>query len=162
MADGKLHSYSVSLRWTGNQGTGTSGYRAYSRDHELSAGSKPAIPGSSDPNFRGDPARWNPEEMLVASLSSCHQLWYLHLCSAHNICVLAYEDDASGEMQEEADGAGQFVSVTLRPRVTIKPGGDAELAKRLHHDASEQCFIARSVNFPVRHEPEIVVHDLPV
>ena len=157
MADGKLHAYSVSLRWTGNQGTGTSGYRAYSRDHELSAGSKPAIPGSSDPNFRGDPARWNPEELLVASLCACHQLWYLHLCSANGIVVLAYEDNASGEMQEEADGAGQFVSVTLRPRVTIKPGGDAELAKRLHHDASEKCFIARSVNFPVRHEPEIIV-----
>ncbi|BAI75812.1 OsmC-family protein like (plasmid) [Azospirillum sp. B510] len=151
------HRYAVRLDWTGNLGTGTSAYRAYSRDHALCAGTKPAIPATSDPAFRGDPARWNPEELLVGALSSCHQLWYLHLCSAAGIVVTAYSDDAEGLMAEEADGAGQFTAVLLRPRVTLAPGSDADAALALHHQAAEKCFIARSVNFPVRHEPRVEV-----
>lgn len=118
----KEHRYAVRLDWTGNLGTGTSSYRAYSRDHTLSAGTKPAIPATSDAAFRGDPARWNPEEMLVGALSSCHQLWYLHLCSAAGIVVTGYSDDADGMMEEETDGGGQFTAVVLRPRVTLAPG----------------------------------------
>lgn len=151
------HRYAVRLDWTGNLGTGTSAYRAYSRDHTLSAGTKPAIPATSDAAFRGDPARWNPEEMLVGALSSCHQLWYLHLCSAAGIVVTGYSDDADGVMEEETDGGGQFTAVILRPRVTLAPGSDAGRALALHHEAAEKCFIARSVNFPVRHEPEVEV-----
>lgn len=154
----KRHSYAVDLTWTGNLGTGTSAYRAYSRNHEISVAGKPPIAGSSDPGFRGDPGRWNPEETLVASLSACHQLWYLHLCSVAGVIVTAYADVAEGVMVEEADGAGQFESVTLRPRVTIS-AGDAEVAARLHHEAHDKCFVARSVNFPVRVEPEIVRAD---
>lgn len=153
----RQHRYAVRLSWTGNLGTGTSGYKAYSRDHELTAGTKPAIPATSDPAFRGDPARWNPEEMLVGALSSCHQLWYLHLCATAGITVTAYSDEAEGVMEEEADGAGQFTTVVLRPRVTLAPGSDAEKALALHHDAAEKCFIARSVNFPVLHEPTVEV-----
>jgi organic hydroperoxide reductase OsmC/OhrA len=153
----RQHRYAVRLSWTGNLGTGTSAYKAYSRDHELSAGTKLAIPATSDPAFRGDPARWNPEEMLVGALSSCHQLWYLHLCSVAGIVVTAYSDDAEGVMEEEADGAGQFTTVVLRPRVTLAPGSDADKALALHHDAAQKCFIARSVNFPVRHEPTVEV-----
>lgn len=153
----RQHRYAVRLSWTGNLGTGTSGYKAYSRDHELTAGTKPAIPATSDPAFRGDPARWNPEEMLVGALSSCHQLWYLHLCATAGITVTAYSDEAEGVMEEEADGAGQFTTVVLRPRVTLPPGSDAEKALALHHDAAEKCFIARSVNFPVLHEPTVEV-----
>ena len=111
----KRHTYSIRLDWTGNQGTGTSAYRAYSRAHEISAQSKTAIAGSSDPVFRGDAARWNPAELLIAALSACHQLWYLHLCADTGIVVVAYSDDTSGVEIEQADGAGQFESVTLRP-----------------------------------------------
>lgn len=153
---GKDHHYAVTVTWTGNQGTGTSAYRAYSRDHLIAAGDKPAIQGSSDLSFRGDPARWNPEDLLVASLSACHKLWYLGLCAGAGIVVTAYEDRAEGWMSEEAGGAGQFTRVLLRPRVTLAAGSDVEKAKHLHHTAHEMCFIARSVNFAVEAEPEFV------
>jgi len=153
----KHHGYAVRLNWTGNDGSGTSAYRAYSRSHELSAPGKPAIPGSSDPAFQGDPARWNPEELLVASLSACHQLWYLHLCAEAGIVVEAYSDDASGVMVEQPDGAGQFESVTLRPRARLARGADAQAARALHHEAAKMCFIARSVSFRVDHEPSFEI-----
>ncbi len=156
----RQHRYAVRLDWTGNLGNGTVSYRGYSRDHSLKApgnAGKPAIAASSDPAFRGDPARWNPEELLVAALSSCHQLWYLHLCATAGIVVTAYEDDAEGIMDEEADGAGQFTAVVLRPRVALAPGSDRDRALALHHAAAEKCFIARSVNFPVTHEPVVAV-----
>lgn len=150
---GRKHTYRVRVAWTGNRGTGTSSFRDYSRDHEIAADGKAPIAGSSDPSFRGDPARWNPEELLVASLSACHKLWYLGLCAQAGVVVTAYEDDAEGVMAEEPGGAGQFLSVTLHPRVTLAPGADIGLAKALHHEAHEKCFIARSVNFPVGCEP---------
>lgn len=153
------HHYAVTVTWTGNQGTGTSTYRSYSRDHLIEAGAKPAITGSSDPAFRGDPARWNPEDLLVASLSACHKLWYLGLCAEAGIVVLAYEDQAEGEMVEEHNGAGQFTSVVLRPKVTVAVTTDLDKARSLHHLAHQKCFIARSVNFPVSHEPQIVLAD---
>ena len=151
----KIHRYAVSLAWTGNRGEGTATYRGYSRDHAISGAGKPAIAGSADPAFRGDPSRWNPEEMLLASLSACHQLWYLHLCAEAGVVVTAYEDAAEGEMQEAPDGGGAFVRAVLRPRVTIAAGSDEARARALHHEAHAKCFIARSVNFPVECEPEI-------
>ena len=154
---GKQHRYRVELKWTGNRGAGTKSYTAYERSHELRAGAKPMLPASSDPSFRGDRERWNPEELLVASLSSCHQLWYLHLCAVNGVIVTAYEDAAEGVMAEESDGSGQFVSVTLRPHVTIAQGSDPDKAQHLHHEASAKCFIARSMNFPVAHEPTVTV-----
>lgn len=147
------HHYNTHIQWTGNLGTGTSDYKSYTRDHLITAPGKPAIPGSSDPAFRGDPTRYNPEELLVSSLSSCHMLWYLHVCAVNQVVVVAYEDDAIGVMDENADGSGQFVSVTLRPRVTVLEAHMVEKANALHHEASRMCFIARSVNFPVGHEP---------
>ena len=143
------HRYSVTVTWTGNTGTGTSGYRDYARAHEISTEGKAAIAASSDPAFRGDRARWNPEELLVAALSSCHQLAYLHLCAVAGVVVVEYVDHAEGVMAETPDGAGQFVRVVLRPKVTIAAGSDAVKALELHHEAHEKCFIARSVNFPV-------------
>lgn len=151
----KQHQYAVSIVWTGNDGSGTQSYRGYRRDHEITAAGKPAIPGSSDPAFRGDRARYNPEELLVASLSSCHMLWYLHLCAVNGIVVLDYHDDAGGTMQEEADGGGAFVRVELRPRVRIAAGGDRAKALALHEEAHHVCFIARSVRFPVEVAAEI-------
>jgi organic hydroperoxide reductase OsmC/OhrA len=149
----RLHSYSVTVTWTGNTGSGTSGYREYKRSHEISAAGKSAIAGSSDPAFRGDGTRWNPEELLVASLSTCHQLWYLHLCADAGIVIETYVDEATGVMEESGDGGGQFVEVILRPKVRLAPGSDQAKATVLHHEAHAKCFIARSVNFPVKCEP---------
>jgi len=150
---GKEHHYLTQLRWTGNRGEGTSNYRAYDRDHVLAAAGKPELPGSSDPSFRGNPARYNPEELLLASLSSCHMLWYLHLCAVNGVVVVAYEDAAEGTMVETEDGGGRFSSVLLRPVVTVTNAAMKEKAMELHHDANKLCFIANSVNFPVRHAP---------
>jgi organic hydroperoxide reductase OsmC/OhrA len=152
----KTHHYVVTVEWTGNTGTGTSGYRGYERRHEIrGADRKPPIPGSSDAAFRGDAARWNPEELLVAALAACHKLWYLHLCADAGIAVVAYVDRAEGIMTEDADGSGRFERVTLRPTITLAPGSDAEKARALHDDAQRKCFVANSVNFPVGHEPTI-------
>jgi organic hydroperoxide reductase OsmC/OhrA len=149
----KQHNYSVLTKWTGNLGSGTSGYRSYSRDHETSASGKAStIHGSSDPKFRGDPSRYNPEELLVASLSACHMLWVLHFCAEAGIVVTEYEDEAVGVMAENENGSGQFTSVVLRPRMKITDPQRIEDARALHGRAHEFCFIARSVNFPVSHE----------
>lgn len=153
MAHGE-HKYHVNVEWIGNRGTGTTGYRAYGRDHTIRSGEKPEISGSSDPAFLGDARRWNPEDLLVASASACHKLWYLHLCSDAGIAVLAYVDNAEGTMHDDARG-GRFSEIVLRPRVTIRAGDDAEKAARLHHAAHEQCYVANSVNFPIRCEAVI-------
>ncbi|MCI0573832.1 MAG: OsmC family protein [Myxococcaceae bacterium] len=152
----KEHRYEVTTRWTGNKGEGTAHYRAYSRNHELSVPGKLApIPGSSDPAFRGEAERYNPEELLVASLSACHMLWFLHLCADAGITVTSYEDAAQGVMEETADGSGHFTRVVLRPRMTITRPEQAEEARALHAKAHHRCFIARSVNFPVECEPVV-------
>lgn len=148
------HKYLVSVEWTGNQGTGTSGYREYGRNHVIQTQGKPDILGSADPAFRGDAARWNPEDLLVASASACHKLWYLHLCAVAGVHVLAYEDEAQGTMVDSPQG-GRFTEIVLHPRVTIRAVDNAALAERLHHDAHAQCYIANSVNFPIRCEPVI-------
>lgn len=150
------HHYAVSVEWQGNTGTGTSGYREYSRAHRVSAEGKHDIAGSSDRAFRGDVERWNPEEMLLAALSQCHMLSYLHVAVDHGIVVTAYTDAATGTMEQTHDGGGHFTTATLRPVVTIS-AGDPEVARAIHREASEKCFIASSVNFPVLHEPRIIV-----
>jgi organic hydroperoxide reductase OsmC/OhrA len=153
------HCYSITVDWSGNLGTGTSSYRAYSRDHEIRGKGKPYIHGSSDPTFRGDPSRWNPEELLVAALSACHKLWYLHLAAEQGIIVTAYTDQAEGVMEEQPDGSGRFTRVVLRPIVTVITGTDKVRASALHHVAHEKCFIANSVNFLVACEPTAIVAD---
>jgi organic hydroperoxide reductase OsmC/OhrA len=145
----KQHNYEVRLEWSGNDGEGTKTYNSYHRDHTITCEGKPPIHGSSDPSFRGDRSRYNPEELLVASLSSCHMLWYLHLCSVNCITVLDYRDRASGEMQEHDDGSGEFVQVTLRPVAKVQAGDDRSRALALHDEAHRLCFIARSVRFSV-------------
>jgi organic hydroperoxide reductase OsmC/OhrA len=152
----KQHTYEVRVDWTGNDGQGTKTYRGYRRDHIIASTGKHPIQGSSDPNFRGDRARYNPEELLVASLSSCHMLWYLHLCSANQVTVLEYRDAASGVMTENEDGSGEFVRVLLRPTVKISAGDDQAKALALHGEAHRYCFIARSVKFPVEIEAQIM------
>jgi organic hydroperoxide reductase OsmC/OhrA len=155
----KDHAYSVTVTWTGNTGTGASSYRGYERAHDIEILGKPAIRGSSDPAFRGDPARYNPEEMLVASLSACHMLWYLHLCSAEGIAVQAYQDVAEGVMIEDVDGGGRFKEVVLQPEITLPAGADQARADALHEAAHARCFIANSVNFPVRCEAVFLISE---
>jgi organic hydroperoxide reductase OsmC/OhrA len=154
----RTHRYQTTTTWTGNLGTGTSQYKAYSRNHEITASTKAAaISGSSDPAFRGDPTRYNPEELLVSALSACHMLWALHLCADAGIVVTSYTDEASGEMVEHPDGSGEFTSVTLHPKMTITDGSRIADAIALHEKAHHVCPLARSMNFPVRHEPHVVV-----
>lgn len=154
---GKQHHYEVAVAWTGNRGEGTATYRAYGRDHDLTADGRPAISGSADPAFRGDAERWNPEQLLVAALGQCHMLAYLHLCAVSGVVVIAYEDRPQGVMTETGDGGGRFTEVTLRPVVTVAEASMEEVAAELHDRAHELCFIASSVAFPVRYEPRIRV-----
>ena len=151
------HHYSVGLEWTGNRGTGTSDYRAYGRDHVLSAEGKHDIAGSSDRAFHGDVDRWNPEEMLLGALSQCHLLSYLHVAASNGVVVIAYSDSPVGTMVQTPDGGGKFTTVTLRPVVTVQSADMVEAAREAHHEASLKCFIAASVTFPVLHEPTVVV-----
>jgi organic hydroperoxide reductase OsmC/OhrA len=147
------HRYRTTTVWTGNLGSGTADYRSYGRDHAVRVVGKPDILGSSDPAFRGDPTRHNPEDLFVASLSACHMLWYLHLAAVSGIVVAAYEDEAEGVMEEGPEG-GRFTGVTLRPHVRIV-AGDPQKAGALHEQAHRYCFVANSVNCPVRCEPTI-------
>jgi organic hydroperoxide reductase OsmC/OhrA len=151
------HTYSTTLNWLGNRGSGTSTYRAYSRDHEISGAGKAApISCSSDPTFRGDAAKYSPEELLIAAISGCHMLWVLHLCADAGIAVTSYSDNATGTMQENADGSGEFVQITLRPRIAIADLSRAPELNAVHEKAHHLCFIARSVNFPVRCDPGVI------
>jgi organic hydroperoxide reductase OsmC/OhrA len=143
------HSYATELTWTGNTGRGTADYRSYRRTCEVRAAGKPVLAGSSDPSFRGDADRWNPEELLVAALSQCHLLAFLHAAADAGVVVTAYEDSATGEMEQRGTG-GRMTSVVLRPRVTVEGPADLDA---LHHRAHEDCFIASSVNFPVTVSP---------
>ncbi|MFK3834193.1 MULTISPECIES: OsmC family protein [Microbacterium] len=149
------HRYALTSIWTGNTGTGTSGYRDYRRDVEISVEGKPMLLASADKPFRGDPARWNPEDLLVASLSECHLLSYLHACVTAGVVVLSYRDDATGTMREDGAGGGAFSEVTLHPQVVVADASMIEAAERAHVQANEWCFIANSMNFPVRHEATV-------
>jgi organic hydroperoxide reductase OsmC/OhrA len=148
------HVYRARVRWTGNLGEGTREYRGYSRDHSIEVEGKPTILGSSGISPRSDAARHSPDDLLVASLSACHMLWYLHLCSNAGITVTSYVDEAEGTLETGPDGAGRFTGATLRPRVVLSVGS-TDLARRLHEDAHKKCFIANSVNFPVACDPVI-------
>ena len=157
----KTHSYRLTVRWTGNRGSDTSGYRHYGRDHVIGVDGKPEIGGSSDPAFCGDPSRYSPEDLLVASVSACHMLWYLHLCADAGVVVVAYVDEAEGTMTETPDGSGRFSDIVLRPRVTVACGSDTALAVSLHGKAHRMCFIANSVAFPIACEPTVAIEDPP-
>jgi len=152
------HHYKVNIKWTGNQGKGTLSYKSYNRNHTISAKGKSVdIKASSDPSFLGDNKRYNPEELFLSSLSACHMLWYLHLCSEHNIVVTAYEDQATGTMDVFKNGSGQFKEVCLHPKVIIENEQMIDKANALHHQANEMCFIANSCNFEIKHEPRAEV-----
>ncbi|MBP0450089.1 OsmC family protein [Kitasatospora sp. RG8] len=152
----RQHTYTAEITWTGNRGTGTSDYRSYERSHEVAGEGLPTIPGSSDPAFRGDPARWNPEQLQLAALSQCHMLSYLHQCAVNGVVVTSYVDRPLGTMEQTA-GGGHFTGAMLRPRIEVASEEMTEKALALHDDAHRACFIAASVNFPVRHEAVVTV-----
>jgi organic hydroperoxide reductase OsmC/OhrA len=151
----RSHQYEVHVAWAGNTGSGTSSYAGYGREHNISAPEKATISGSSDPAFRGDKRRYNPEELLVASASACHMLTYLHLCAVNGVVVSTYDDRPTGEMEEAMGGAGAFVRVDLRPAVTITAASDVARAEALHEEAHHACFIANSLKAPVIVHPAI-------
>ncbi|WP_017973833.1 OsmC family protein [Actinopolyspora halophila] len=151
------HEYTTVVRWTGNRGGGTETYRSYGREHVVEVAGKPVLHGSADPAFLGDPGLMNPEELLVAALAECHMLWYLGICASSGVVVTDYRDPAAGTMVEEPAGGGRFTEVVLRPVVTVRNESMRESASKAHEQAHRRCFIANSVNFPVRHEPEIHV-----
>lgn len=151
----KEHKYTIEVKWTGNLGKGTQSSAGYARDHEINKKASHVILGSSDPAFRGSPERYNPEELLLSTLSSCHMLMYLHFCSQNQITVVDYLDNAVGIMEEDEKGSGRFISATLKPCIKILEKDKFEKASHLHHQSHEYCFIANSINFPVNVEPEI-------
>ncbi len=153
----ELHAYSTTTTWTGNLGTGTSAYTAYERSHTILAEGKLPLEASSDKAFRGDSSKYNPEELLLASVSGCHMLWYLHLCAVNKVIVKNYVDKAYGEMRTEANGGGRFTRIVLRPEIQVESEDMLEQAAALHHQAHELCFIANSLNFPVTIEPQIQI-----
>ncbi|TNE54935.1 MAG: OsmC family peroxiredoxin [Bacteroidetes bacterium] len=150
----KEHQYEIVVRWTGNLGEGTSSYRSYSRDHVLEVAGKKRLFCSSDPMFRGDRSKHNPEELFIYALSSCHMLWYLHFCADQGIEVVEYQDQPLG-MMVLGGAKERFKEVILKPRIVLKNLEQIELAKSLHEQAHEHCFIANSVNCEIRIEPEI-------
>lgn len=152
----KTHDYTVKINWTGNRGTGTSAYMAYDRNWDLATPGKPLIQCSNDPLLGGNPEKHNPEDMLIAALSSCHMLWYLHLCSEAGVIVTSYQDNPIAVGEVEPSGKGRFLSATLKPRIEITPESDPVKAVQLHDEIHQYCFVARSVNFPVTYEPQII------
>jgi organic hydroperoxide reductase OsmC/OhrA len=150
------HHYRAQIAWEGNLGTGTARYAGYSRDYRMRVEGKPDLAGSADPAFRGDPARHNPEDLMLGAISACHMLFYLSLCAQAGVVVEAYEDSAEAVMRTEPGGGGRFESVTLHPRVRIAAGSDAALAEQLHERAHALCFIANSCSVPIAHRPQIV------
>ena len=151
------HRYALTATWTGDRGSGTSGYRDYARDVTISIDGKPDLLASADRPFRGDPGRWNPEDMLIAALAECHLLSYLHACVTAGVVVTSYRDEATGVMREDGRGGGAFAEVVLHPQVTVAHASMIEAAEQAHHQAHDWCFIANSVNFPVRHEATVTV-----
>jgi len=149
----KQHNYSLNIKWTGNKGEGTTRYDAYDRSYIISGENKVGILGSADAPFRGDITKYNPEDLLLASLSSCHMLWYFHLCADAGIIVTEYIDNPTGILVQNETGSGSFSEVTLNPTVIVSDNSMIEKANQLHEKANQFCFIANSVNFKVKHNP---------
>lgn len=156
----KEHKYQSKIEWTGNNGSGTDSYKSYERNHNVIIENKPIIQGSSDPAFRGEKSKHNPEDLLVSSISSCHMLWYLHFCSVNNVIVDEYTDIAEGIMLEDTNGKGYFKEVTLHPNIIVRSKEMVEKAIELHKKANEYCFIGNSVNFPIKHLPIVSIKDI--
>ncbi|MGY5851465.1 OsmC family protein [Salegentibacter sp. F14] len=158
----KAHKYQIKVKWTGNEGNGTSNYKSYNRDHEISSvGKYEGINGSSDPAFLGDKTKYNPEDLFISSISACHMLWYLHLCSVNKISVTEYIDNATGRMEETENGSGKFTEIILNPSVKITNANLIDKANELHSEANKMCFIANSCNIKIEHKPNTTTENGP-
>lgn len=151
------HDYTSRVVWTGNRGEGTAQYQGYDRTWDIAVPGKPVVHCSNDPLLGGDPAKMNPEDLLLSALAACHMLWFLHYAAENGIVVTGYEDDPLGRGEIGRGGAGRFLEAVLRPVIRVRSGADLALAEALHHRIGQVCFIARSVAFPVRHEPRYVI-----
>ena len=154
----KQHNYALKINWTRNIGSGTNSYKSYERSFEVSVDGKEIINGSSDSFFIGDKTKYNPEELLLASISSCHILWYLHLCAYDGIIVTSYIDNAEGIMVENDNGGGKFEQVILKPVISVTENSMIEKAIIQHAKANKTCFTANSVNFRISHQPVILTN----
>jgi organic hydroperoxide reductase OsmC/OhrA len=161
MATRAEHDYTCRIEWTGDRGRGTETYRGYDRTWDIATLGKPIVHCSNDPLLGGNPALPNPEDLLLAALSSCHMLWFLHLASKAGVVVHGYTDEPIGVGETAVNGAGRFLRVTLRPRIEVAAGSDLSKADAIHHEIHEFCFIARSVSFPVSVEATYVSRSLP-
>ena len=150
------HHYAAKITWHGRRDGLPFDYRSYDRTHRVEIEGKPAFIASADPTFLGDSSLYNPEDMLVVALSSCHMLSYLAICARARVTVLSYTDEAEGVMVMDQPDTGRFSDVLLKPVVELAPGSDVEKARSFHAMAHKVCFIARSVNFPVRCEPSFL------
>lgn len=148
------HLYTLQLQWKGNLGKGTETYSGYSREYEFTVPGKDPIKGSADPAFRGDPTLYNPEELFLVSLASCHMLWFLHLCASAGLIIDNYVDEPRGYMNTGSNQNGRFTKVILQPRVTVIGESSPQSIQHLHQQAHEKCFIANSCNFPICVEPQ--------
>lgn len=149
------HHYQAHLIWDGNRGDGTSTYAGYGRQYRVLIDGKPELEGSADASFRGDADRFNPEDLFLSAISSCHMLSYLALCAREKISVVAYEDAATGVMKEDGKGGGRFEEVVLHPNVTIAEARHSERALELHERAHALCFIANSCSVPITHQATV-------
>ncbi|WP_428390489.1 OsmC family protein [Lichenicoccus sp.] len=152
----KTHDYGARVSWTGDRGDGTRHYKGYDRSWRIMTPGKLPIDCSNDPLLGGDPSKPNPEDLLLASLSACHMLWFLHLASEAGVVVRGYEDAPLGISETGRGGAGRFVRAVLRPTISVERGADLVKADTLHHAVHDHCFIARSVSFPITCEAKYV------
>lgn len=146
------HLFKAEVDWTSNQKPSDSTKRFYSKTHQIIIEGKPVLNVSAAKAFKGDPELYNPEDLLLSSLVSCHMMSYLYVCAQNDIEVLEYSDNAEATLEVAADGSGRFVAVRLYPKVKISNSDKIELAVELHTKANQLCFIANSCNFPVLHE----------
>lgn len=149
----QIHNYKLTATWHGNKGTGTSGLKDYDRSHTVTIQGKPELHLTTDNPAVGDKSKWNPEDLLVTAISSCHMLSYLYVCALEGVVITAYTDNATGIMVEHEGGGGRFKEITLNPICEVADENMMEQAIALHHKAHQICYIANSVNFEVKCNP---------
>lgn len=151
------HLFKATLNWSSNKKQEETISKFYNKSHQIKIEGKPVLDISAAKAFKGDPSLYNPEDLLLSSLVSCHMMSYLYVCSQNGIEVLEYSDNAEATLEVSPDGSGRFTEVRLKPKVKISNPDKVELALELHTKANKLCFIANSCNFPVLHEASFEV-----
>ncbi|PXY45043.1 OsmC family protein [Flavobacterium hydrophilum] len=146
------HIFKAAINWNSKQNQEQSERKFYSKSHKILIEGKPVLNVSAAKAFKGDPELYNPEDLLLSSLVSCHMMSYLYVCSQNGIEVLEYSDHAEAILEVASDGSGRFTEVRLHPNVVIANADKVQEALDLHTKANQLCFIANSCNFPVLHQ----------